>query len=156
MRVFRLTPINLAHPDWKRSSHTHKDGCLVHAKDAESAREYAKREFDIAAERRPAREETPLPPWTNPDRVECKEIANFTPESNIEGLVWIRAGGEAVSREGVSGWQAVNAQDEGPRIICQECGHAFSVDEADTNEDDSISCPKCGTNPLPPTTTPIG
>lgn len=84
MPKYVLEPIDFSHPDWERS--THKDRCLVHAPDEEAAREYAQREFDIAARRRLGAD-VPLPPWTNPERVQAREIFSTGPYR--EGLIEI-------------------------------------------------------------------
>ncbi len=87
MHVFRLTPVpeNLVHPDWQRS--THKERCLVYAKNEEGARIYAKAEFDISVESSIPAHLVPTTPWVQPELVECTELPHTGGDLASEGTV---------------------------------------------------------------------
>ena len=87
MHVFRLTPVpeHLGHSDWQRS--THKGRCLVYAKNEEQARDYAKAEFDIAAEKSGSAHLVPKTPWVQPERVECTKIPHTGGDLASQGTV---------------------------------------------------------------------
>ena len=69
MPVFRLSPVDPTHPDWKAS--THNDECQVRAPSEEAARDIAHKEFRKAASKEPG-ETVPISPWKNLDLVRAE------------------------------------------------------------------------------------
>lgn len=71
MPVWRLTPIDLADPDWAASSH--RAVTVVRAPDEESARQAAQEAFGVKT-RFPPGEGVTFPPWTREELVRAERI----------------------------------------------------------------------------------
>lgn len=70
-RLWRLDPVDLAHPDWEAS--IHRGPAVVRAPDERSARWVATFAFVIATSRRPG-EDTRINPWRQPERVTATAV----------------------------------------------------------------------------------
>lgn len=89
MAVYRLTPYahEMDHPNWARSKY--RSGCHVYAETEEDARLLAKREFDMAASEKMLGAPPLASPWTDPDLVECEEVAHIGGDEPPNGFVMI-------------------------------------------------------------------
>lgn len=67
LRVYKLTPIDITHNDWRASAY--KGEVIVRAQSESLARWHAATQYHRFARRRDATEDTPLNPWPNPERV---------------------------------------------------------------------------------------
>lgn len=71
MPIYKLTPIDLDHPDWQAS--THKAPVIIRAKDTILAREAANMAFAIAVVHRPG-ENTICMPWNQSSHATCEQL----------------------------------------------------------------------------------
>jgi len=72
LRVYRLTPIDAEHIDWRASSH--KGPAIVRAQSETLARWHAAKRFHVRTRRRADEGESPVNPWTNSERVRIERL----------------------------------------------------------------------------------
>jgi hypothetical protein len=85
MPVWRLTPTNLADPNWEASSH--RAAAVVRAANEAAAREVAAAAFDVPTRFAP-RSGAKFPPWSSPALVKaaCIDDARYESEGPAEVL----------------------------------------------------------------------
>lgn len=79
MRIWKLTPLDLADPDWEASSH--RGFAIIRAPDEESARDLAQEAFGVKTGFRPGAG-IKAPPWKRAALVRAERItdARYDPE----------------------------------------------------------------------------
>ena len=71
MPIFELMPIDLGHINWRASMVW--DQAVIRAEHEMDARLLAANTFQVAATRAVG-EQVPIPPWTDPALVDCREL----------------------------------------------------------------------------------
>lgn len=72
LRLYRLTPVDIGHNDWRAS--THKEPVTVRAQTEQLARWHAAKAYHFAARRRAGDLASPENPWLSPRRSTIEEI----------------------------------------------------------------------------------
>lgn len=88
LKVYRLTPLDTSHNDWRASAADKMTN--VRAQNEYLARWHAATKFHKAARRRSEMEETPSNPWLQPERVTCEEVADSSQLAahGPPGIIW--------------------------------------------------------------------